>query len=90
MTKGGNNNFHGQASYWHQSSSLAARDFFATRKPQLLFAERGVVFVAHRQPLSLWTPSEGDSIPVATCARARNSREVIVASLVPSSSAASA
>jgi hypothetical protein len=37
LTKGGTNSFHGQASYWHQSSSLAARDFFAARKPQTLF-----------------------------------------------------
>ena len=36
-TKSGNNRFHGVADYWHQSSSLAARDFFAARKPQALF-----------------------------------------------------
>jgi hypothetical protein len=37
VSKGGNNGFHGRAEYWHQNSALAARDFFAAKKPELLF-----------------------------------------------------
>ena len=44
---------------------------------------------AFKSSLPLWTPPEPDSIPRATCARARNSLEVIVASFAPRSSAAS-
>jgi Carboxypeptidase regulatory-like domain len=37
VTKGGNNEFHGKAEYWHQNSALSARDFFAATKPKVLF-----------------------------------------------------
>jgi hypothetical protein len=36
-TKGGTNQFHGKAAYWHQNNALAARDFFAAVKPSTLF-----------------------------------------------------
>lgn len=36
-TKGGTNQFHGQAAYWHQNSALAARNFFDAKKPSMLF-----------------------------------------------------
>ena len=32
-TKGGTNEWHGQAAYWHQNSALSARNFFEPRKP---------------------------------------------------------
>ncbi len=37
VTKGGSNQFHGKASYWHQNSALAARNFFDAAKPKILF-----------------------------------------------------
>jgi hypothetical protein len=36
-TKGGSNQWHGTAAYWHQNSALAARNFFDARKPAALF-----------------------------------------------------
>ena len=36
-TKGGSNNWHGTAAYWHQNNALAARNFFESRKPSNLF-----------------------------------------------------
>ncbi len=36
-TRGGTNQFHGRGAYWHQNSALAARDFFASKKPKTLF-----------------------------------------------------
>ncbi len=36
-TKGGTNQFHGMAAYWHQNNALAARNFFDATKPSNLF-----------------------------------------------------
>ncbi len=36
-TKGGTNQFHGRAAYWHQNSALSARNFFDAKKPKNLF-----------------------------------------------------
>ncbi|MFN7921555.1 MAG: carboxypeptidase regulatory-like domain-containing protein [Bryobacteraceae bacterium] len=36
-TKGGGNQWHGTAAYWHQNSALAARNFFDAKKPSALF-----------------------------------------------------
>ena len=36
-TKGGTNQWHGTAAYWHQNSALAARNFFDAKKPSALF-----------------------------------------------------
>jgi outer membrane receptor protein involved in Fe transport len=36
-TKGGTNEWHGAAAYWHQNTALAARNFFAATKPASLF-----------------------------------------------------
>jgi hypothetical protein len=36
-TKGGTNQFHGRAVYWHQNSALADRNFFDAKKPKNLF-----------------------------------------------------
>src|SRR5581483_2131809 len=36
-TKGGTNQFHGRAAYWHQNSALSARNFFDATKPKNLF-----------------------------------------------------
>lgn len=36
-TKGGVNQFHGRAVYWHQNSALSARNFFDATKPKNLF-----------------------------------------------------
>jgi len=36
-TKGGTNQFHGMAAYWHQNNALAARSFFQAIKPSNLF-----------------------------------------------------
>jgi hypothetical protein len=36
-TKGGSNQFHGRAVYWHQNSALSARNFFDAAKPKNLF-----------------------------------------------------
>lgn len=36
-TKGGTNEWHGQAAYWHQNSALSARNFFEPRKPASKF-----------------------------------------------------
>ena len=37
VTKGGTNQFHGRAVYWHQNSALSDRNFFDTTKPKNLF-----------------------------------------------------
>ena len=36
-TKGGTNQFHGRAVYWHQNSALSDRNFFDATKPKNLF-----------------------------------------------------
>jgi hypothetical protein len=36
VSKSGSNEFHGRASYWHNNSALAARDFFQAQKPKAL------------------------------------------------------
>jgi len=36
-TKGGGNQFHGRAAYWHQNPALAARSFFDVQKPRYFF-----------------------------------------------------
>ncbi len=36
-TKGGTNQWHGTAAYWHQNNGLSARNFFDARKPAALF-----------------------------------------------------
>lgn len=36
-TKGGSNQWHGTAAYWHQNSALSARNFFEARKPASKF-----------------------------------------------------
>src|SRR5215813_12591109 len=37
ITKSGNNQLHGRATYWHQNSALSARNFFDSTKPKNLF-----------------------------------------------------